>query len=500
MTQQRHNVPTNPNRASALRARTALARRGEGSGSHHLITPDETDPPWRATSPGEAERGDLRLLLDLLHRALARRLVRAPAKEGRAVTEAAAAEVVVADFDDELGVERLPFGAALRAPAARAAGRVAGEAGRLDELLEPLRERGLVLGADRRAEADVVEQAPVVVEPEQQRADERAVGAVTEAADDAVGRAHALDLDHALTVAGLVGQVEALGDHPVERRADAGEPLARGLDVVGLGRQDDAVVALEVLAREVFEPRAPRGQRLGGERLAGLVGEEVEHDQRRRALDGELANAAGGGVDALEQVVERQPAVEGDHDLAVEDEALRAQACERLDELGEVSRQRLPLLRHQLDARAVAEDEAAEAVPLRFVLPAGVIGNLGDGERVHRRVVGLERQSHSTGPPVRLRPPMSGEKRPASCARDRLYCAGWRARRYKIGEVRKCGGAEAQSSRDATRRASSSERRATRGVAAMGVAPDRASLCYDEPPLEDEPPLLPPPPPSLLPP
>ena len=44
------------------------------------------------------------------------------------MAEAAAGDVVVADLDDQLGPQRLPFGGALGRPAARAAGRVAGEA------------------------------------------------------------------------------------------------------------------------------------------------------------------------------------------------------------------------------------------------------------------------------------------------------------------------------------------------------------------------------------
>ena len=44
------------------------------------------------------------------------------------MAEAVGGDVVEADFDHELGAERLPFSAALGAPAAGAAGGVAGEA------------------------------------------------------------------------------------------------------------------------------------------------------------------------------------------------------------------------------------------------------------------------------------------------------------------------------------------------------------------------------------
>src|SRR5689334_15492361 len=55
-------------------------------------------------------------LLELSDRALLRRLVRAPAEERRAVTEAAAGEVVVLHFEHELRCEGLPFARALGAP------------------------------------------------------------------------------------------------------------------------------------------------------------------------------------------------------------------------------------------------------------------------------------------------------------------------------------------------------------------------------------------------
>src|SRR5690606_13989563 len=135
--------------------------------------------------------------------ALRRRLVRPPADDAGAVPEPAAAYVVVAHLDDQRRPQRLPVGAARRAPAARAAGRVAGEAGRLDQRLQAARQRGPLAGRDGRGEADVVEAAAVVVETEQQRADLAAVAGVTEAADDAVRRAQPLHLQHG-ALAGLV--------------------------------------------------------------------------------------------------------------------------------------------------------------------------------------------------------------------------------------------------------------------------------------------------------
>src|ERR1700722_906470 len=113
------------------------------------------------------------LLLHLIERALPWRLVRAPAQQARAMPETLAGKVVVAHLDHKLRLERLPFARALGRPAARTARRVAGETRRRDQSFQLLGQRRLVLALDARTEADVMQQALPVVQPEQQRADQR---------------------------------------------------------------------------------------------------------------------------------------------------------------------------------------------------------------------------------------------------------------------------------------------------------------------------------------
>ena len=67
-----------------------------------------------------------------------------------------------------------------------------------------------------------------------------------------------------------------------------------------------------------------------------------------------------------------------------------------VDELGEVARERLPRLGHQVDLRAVAEGDAAEAVPLGLVLPRRPDRQLVDEPRLHRRVAARQGKRHST--------------------------------------------------------------------------------------------------------
>src|SRR5690606_19844274 len=97
---------------------------------------------------------------------------------------------------------------------------------------------------EARGEADVVEPAGVIVEPEQQRADLSAVGAVAEAADDAICGADMLDLQHRAFPRG-VAAVEVLADDAVDGAAGLVQPAPR----------------LRVLARERGEQDAFGGVR-----------------------------------------------------------------------------------------------------------------------------------------------------------------------------------------------------------------------------------------------
>ena len=82
---------------------------------------------------------------------------------------------------------------------------------------------------------------------------------------------------------------------------------------------------------------------------------------------GEHVDPGLGRVDALQQGLEVQPVAAGDDDLAVDHAAVRQVGPQRLDDLGEVAGQRLLAAAGQLDLVAVAEHDAAEAVPLRLV-------------------------------------------------------------------------------------------------------------------------------------
>ena len=99
------------------------------------------------------------------------------------MAESAAADMIVANFDDQFWVHRLPFCGALGAPPAGASRRVAGEAGRHNEPFELLGQRVAVEVVQRRGKPDMVELAFAVVEAEEQRPDQARVPLISEPAD-----------------------------------------------------------------------------------------------------------------------------------------------------------------------------------------------------------------------------------------------------------------------------------------------------------------------------
>jgi hypothetical protein len=124
-----------------------------------------------------------------------------------------------------------------------------------------------------------------------------------EAGDDAVGGALVLDLEHQALV-GDVGEVAALGDHPVEAGAlEAGEPVGRdlGSDVAGVRWTGASALASASTRRarrsekgRDLRSSSPRARRSKATKLAGVC-------------SASSATRDAAGVDAVEQGVEVEP-------------------------------------------------------------------------------------------------------------------------------------------------------------------------------------------------
>src|SRR5205085_11584781 len=109
-------------------------------------------------------------------------------------------------------LQRLPRVDDLGAPETRPDRRATVEARRLNQRLHHLGDLLSVRALEARRKTDVVQQAVIVVETQQQRADNLGPFAVAKAADDAIGRPSPLDLLHAVALARAIRQIEPLGD------------------------------------------------------------------------------------------------------------------------------------------------------------------------------------------------------------------------------------------------------------------------------------------------
>lgn len=151
------------------------------------------------------------------------------------MAKASASKVVVGDFDDNFGFDWSPLGRSLTRPAARSAGNIAGEAMIACDCFESIRQGHLLLRFDCGSEADVVQQTVFIIEAQQKRpydvATAREALPIAKASDHTVGRAQSLDLLHALTVATLVGNIEAFGDDAIAAAASRSK-LALGVRVI----------------------------------------------------------------------------------------------------------------------------------------------------------------------------------------------------------------------------------------------------------------------------
>ena len=305
--------------------------------------------------------------------------------------EAPALELVEGDLDDPLRPQRHEAHVFARAEARPvglgvldvAVGVATHERLELvDELEATLRGEG--------GDAPDVEELPVLVQPEQQRADALAGLVHAISGDDRLGRALVLDLEHR-ALAGGVGRGEGLRDDPVEPGPlEAGEPVGRLGGVAGHPREVQRC-SLRHALEERLEPLPPLGE---GRARHVLVaeGEQVEGDELGRRLLRELGDPRLGGMDALAEglpveALGARLATAHDH-LAVDDGAARQVLDDRCHELGEVAGQRLLAAADELDVVALLAHDAPEAVPLGLVGVATLHGirrrHIRDGLGEHR--------------------------------------------------------------------------------------------------------------------
>ncbi len=244
-------------------------------------------------------------------------------------------------------------------------------------------------GRERTDDADVVQHAAVVVQPQLQGAHGRAglgLGVPAQPGDHAVRGARMLDLEHG-PLAGHVVAAGGLGDHAVQPGAfEDPEPFGRGVRVVGDRRGAQSAV----VQAEAGEQFAALGLRCAHE-VAVVQREQVERDERGRCLLGEHPDAAGGRVDALAQRVPVQPVADlvapDHHELPVEHRGPVELFGDRPQDFGEVPVQRptgAGLQQHRLLGLRIGEHQAPETIPLRLEQQAALPGDAVDRAGQHR--------------------------------------------------------------------------------------------------------------------
>src|SRR5438132_9908532 len=108
----------------------------------------------------------------------------------------------------------------------------------------------------------------------------------------------------------------------------------------------------------------------------------------------QFLHPTGGGTKAQLQFVEGKTATNIDDKFAVEDKFLRGQARQRDDDVWEIARERLARFRLQINVVPAAKREAAEAIPLRFILPTWADRNFINRAGLHWRQIWLYRRRH----------------------------------------------------------------------------------------------------------
>ncbi len=315
--------------------------------------------------------------------------------DGRRVSEPAALQALVANLADELRLERDPLGVSSGAPPARPARAAAlAEARSADEGLERLAELASLFRAERRRVTDVLQRSLVVVQTKEQASHSIAVALQAITTDHAVGGSMVFHLDHD-ALALDVALRRSLGDDAVLPDAvDVFEPTACDVGIVRPRREDQRgsrmkprrSIGSELAAEPVDQGLELRAPLVGGEwsEVVAVAFQEVERDERRGDLAGELVDARRRRVEAQLQRLEVHRAVHDHEDLAVHDVDRWRLGTEQFHELGEVASKRSIAARVDADPVYVACDDRAEPVPLRFVSPALAERKLLLGLREHR--------------------------------------------------------------------------------------------------------------------
>ena len=159
------------------------------------------------------------------------------------------------------------------------------------------------------------------------------------------------------------------------------------LQIAGERRQQQPLAA-SCFREDRLDGGAARLERELQKRPAGPLQQAVEQDQARGRLAGQVLDAAGGGMKAHLQGVERRCSLDRDNELSVQYERAPRKRSKVRHHFRKEPRQRLPGFRLDLELVSGPEREAPKPVPLGLELPARAVRQLRGTSGFHR----LERQ------------------------------------------------------------------------------------------------------------
>jgi hypothetical protein len=239
--------------------------------------------------------------------------------------------------------------------------------------LDHLRKLFSRLHRERRCHTDVMQHARVVIEAQQQGANQPGGAFVpAKAADHTVCGPNVLDLQHD-PFAGRIRQLGAFRNDAIQTRAfESLEPRDSKLSLARHGgqmywRSRNRGISSRWTRRSTWDnairffPAAARMSKPTN--AAGVSLRELRYSRR-------------GGMQSKLERVEIQAIGSSDHDFAVDDAASRQRIQQLRVELGKIPIQWLKVATLDVDIGAAAENDRPKAVPLRFEQIFAGLGNL----------------------------------------------------------------------------------------------------------------------------
>src|SRR5436190_19563872 len=116
----------------------------------------------------------------------------------------------------------------------------------------------------------------------------------------------------------------------------------------------------------------------------------------------ELSHPTCGRMHSQQEIIEREPATDGNHDFPIDYELLRFDLVEVSNQVRKIPGQRPTRFRLEINIATVAENEAAKPVPFWFVLPLLPDRRFFHRQSLHRRQWRLQSKCHYGGTPFWL--------------------------------------------------------------------------------------------------